>query len=283
MPASLIGAHMPTGKGLGDAIRRGKAIGCTAVQVFTSSPQQWKAKPVEQAQIDDFQAALHETGIDRTATVSHDSYLINLCAPDPEKRAMSLAGIKGEISRCAAYGIPYVVSHVGAHMGQGVEAGLAAAAESLLEVLADTDPSVTVLMETTAGQGSSLNSKFEEIAALLELTKRPERLQVCLDTCHIFAAGYDIRTPETYEATFSLFDGLIGCDAIRVIHCNDSKKPFASRLDRHENLGDGEIGPTAFQCLVSDPRFEKTPIVVETPDAETMHEVNVKRLWTWGG
>ena len=281
MPARLIGAHMPTGKGLGDAVRRGKAIGCTAVQVFTSSPQQWKAKPVEDAQVADFRAALAETGIGEGATVSHDSYLINLCAPDPEKRSMSLAGIKGEIGRCAAYGIPYVVSHVGAHMGQGTDEGLKAAAQSLLEVLAETDPFVTVLMETTAGQGSSLNSRFEEIATLLEHTKRPERLQVCLDTCHIFAAGYDLRTPEAYEATFAEFDRLVGCAAIKIIHCNDSKKPFASRLDRHENLGDGEIGPVCFQCLVNDPRFETTPIVVETPDADTMHEVNVTRLWDW--
>ncbi len=274
---------MPTGKGLHDAVKRGHAIGCTAVQVFTNSPQQWKAKEVTEEHAALLAQALQETGVSPAAIVSHDSYLINLCAPDPEKRAQSINGIKAEIARCAKLKIPWVVSHVGAHMGQGEQTGLEEASKSLLQVLDETDPTVTILMETTAGQGTSLNHRFEHIATILDLTKAPQRLQVCLDTCHIFAAGYDLRTEEAYNDTFQEFDRLVGTHRIKVVHCNDSKKPLDSRVDRHEALGEGQIGPTAFKCLVNDPRFEQTPIVVETPEADTMHAVNVQRLWDWTG
>ncbi|MBX3113785.1 MAG: deoxyribonuclease IV [Fimbriimonadaceae bacterium] len=283
MPATLIGAHMPTGKGLPDAVRRGKAIGCTAIQIFTSSPQQWKSKPLAPDASEKLAAAIQETGIDPQAMVSHDSYLINLCAPDPEKQAMSREALTRELTRCAELKIPYVVSHMGAHMGQGEDVGLQMVAEQTIGLLNEIPDGVTLLMETTAGQGSSLNYKFEHLAKLLELTKSPKNLAICLDTCHIFAAGYDIRTKETYEATFAEFDRLIGCDVIKVIHCNDSKKALGTKVDRHNHLGEGEIGETAFRCLVHDARFERTPIVVETPEADTMHEVNVQRLWNWAG
>lgn len=272
---------MPTGKGLPDAVRRGKAIGCTAIQIFTSSPQQWKSKPLAPDAAEKLGEAIAETGIDPQALVSHDSYLINLCAPDPEKQAMSREALTRELTRCAELKIPYVVSHMGAHMGQGEDVGLLEVAKQTSELLQEIPDGVTLLMETTAGQGSSLNYKFEHLAKILELTKNPKNLAICLDTCHIFAAGYDIRTTDAYEATFAEFDRLIGCDVIKVIHCNDSKKALGTRVDRHNHLGDGEIGETAFRCLVHDKRFEKTPIVVETPEAETMHAVNVQRLWDW--
>jgi deoxyribonuclease-4 len=275
----LIGAHMPTGKGLGDAIRRGKAIGCTSVQVFTNNPRQWTDKPIPDAAISDFQAACAETGID--SVVSHDTYLVNLCAPVEETESKSITALGAELSRCARYGIPFAVSHMGAHMGAGEEAGLKKVAENALKVLDNAPETVTLLMETTAGQGSSLNYKFEHLATLLELTKGHARLAVCLDTCHIFAAGYDIRTAEGYERTFAEFDRLVGLDRLKVIHCNDSKKALATRVDRHEHLGQGEIGPTAFEMLVNDPRFFNVPILVETPEAETQHEANVQRLWSW--
>lgn len=281
MPAQLIGAHMPTAGGLGNAIRNGKKIGCTAVQVFTSSPQQWKAKEITPAMVDDFKAAQAETGID--VVVSHDSYLVNLCAPTPENRLKSIEGLKGELRRCAAYGIRWAVSHMGSHLGQGPEEGLRCVTESALEVLNDTPEEVMILAETTAGQGSALDAKFEELATLLELLKGHPRLGVCLDTCHIFVAGYDIRTPETYEKTFEEFGRIIGFDRLKAIHCNDSKKGLGSRVDRHERLGQGEIGPAAFHLLVNDPRFEQIPILIETPEADTMHEVNVKFLWDQRG
>lgn len=269
---------MPIKGGLGMAVRSGKAIGCTAVQVFTSSPQQWFAKPVTDEMVADFQAAKAETGID--AVVSHDSYLVNLCAPTEEGKAKGIEGLKGELRRCSRYGIPWVVSHIGSHLGQGPDDGLRICAESVKEVLADTPADVTILAETTAGQGSSLDSRFEEIARLLELTGVPDRLKVCLDTCHIFVAGYDIRTPESYDQTFAEFDRVVGISNLRAIHCNDSKKDLGSRVDRHEHIGQGFIGPTAFELLVNDPRFYDIPILLETPEAPEGHAMNLAKLWS---
>lgn len=280
MSAKYIGAHMPTGKGLWDAVNRGKEIGCTAIQVFTSSPRQWKSNPIKQEAVDALAKSLKETGIGHEHIVSHDTYLINLCHVEEEKRQQSVDALASELGRCGELGIPFVVSHIGSHKGQG-ESAIQMAAENIKKILADSPDHVTLLMETTAGQGSSLNSSFEELAKIYEACGSPKNLAVCMDTCHIFVAGYDIRTPETYEATMSRFDELLGCDLIKIIHCNDSKKPLGSRVDRHEHLGDGTIGPDAFRLLVNDPRFENTPIVVETPEAETMHQVNVQRLWDW--
>lgn len=252
-------------------------IGCTAVQVFTSSPQQWRAKAITDEMVADFKAAQVETNID--CVVSHDSYLVNLCAPSDEVRLKSLDGLKGELRRCAQYGIKWAVSHIGSHMGQGIVQGLELCAQNVREILADTDDTI-LLAETTAGQGSALDSRFEEIARLFELTGNPDRLGVCLDTCHIFAAGYDIRTRETYESTFADFERLIGIERIKAIHCNDSKKDLGSRVDRHEHIGEGLIGRSAFEFLVNDPRFFQVPILLETPTAEESHKANLDKLWS---
>ena len=267
---------MPTSGGLGNAIRSGKAIGCTAVQVFTNSPQQWRAKPITPEMVTDFRLALSETGIEKV--VSHDSYLVNLCSPEPTKRQQSIDGLSSELERCHAYGIPFAVSHMGAHMGQGEDEGLRAVAESALIVLDRTPGDVTILMETTAGQGTSLDYKFEHLAKILELTKGHARLCVCLDTCHIFAAGYDIRSKEGFLETFDEFARIIGFDRLKAVHCNDSKNPFGSRKDRHENIGEGEIGPVPFELLVNDSRFDEIPILLETPDAPEGHAINLDRL-----
>ena len=223
-----------------------------------------------------FRAACKETGID--VVVSHDSYLVNLCAPTDDIRERSVNGLKGELRRCQKYGIRWVVSHIGAHKGFGEDATIPIAAENVREVLADTDETM-LLAETTAGQGSSLSSTFEGMAKLLDACGASDRLGVCLDTCHIFAAGYDIRTEETYERTMAEFDRLVGFDKLRVIHCNDSKKGFNSRVDRHANIGDGEIGLTAFRLLVNDPRFFDIPILIETPNAPQGHKKDLATLW----
>lgn len=272
----LLGAHVPATGGLQNAIRGGHAFGCRAVQVFTSSPQMWRAKAVTPAMVKAFREAVEETAM--PAVICHDSYLINLCAPDLDRRTQSINGLKGEIERCAAYGIDRVVSHMGAHMGQGEEVGLAAVAESIKVVLAETPESVTVCMETTAGQGSSLMAAFEHLAKVLELTGGHPRLAVCLDTCHVFAAGYDIRTHETYDATMAKFGAVVGFDRLKVIHVNDSKKAFGSRVDRHDNLGKGEIGLNAFHYLVKDNRLRGIPMVVETPIENEGHERDVALL-----
>ena len=271
---------MPTGGGgAAQAVRDGKAIGCTAVQVFTKSPRIWAAPPLVDEKIADFKAAVAETGIN--AVVSHDSYLINLAAPQPEGRERSAEALTAEMRRCGAYGIPFVVSHMGAHMGEGEEIGISHVVDGTRRVLAETPTDVTLLMETTAGQGTALNARFEQLAALLDACGRPPRLAVCLDTCHIFAAGYDIRTQEAFGATFDEFDRLVGFDRLKVVHANDSKKGLGSRVDRHDNLGEGEIGPTAFKLLVTDARFDSIPIVVETPIENDGHRRNVAKLWEW--
>lgn len=267
---------MPTSGGLHLALQRGQEIGCTAVQVFTSSPQQWKAKPLADEAVERFQQARAATGID--CVVSHDSYLVNLCATNDEIRAKSIEGLKAEIERCARLGIRWVVSHMGSHLGAGEEAGLQAVAEGARRVFEETSDSVTLLMETTAGQGSALNYRFEHLAMLLESLQGHPRLGVCLDTCHLFAAGYDLRDRESYEATFSELERWVGLDRVKAIHANDSKKGLGSRVDRHAHIGEGEIGIEAFRLLVNDRRWIEVPILLETPDAETMHKVNLERL-----
>lgn len=275
MPAKLLGAHMPTSKGLGNAVRAGAEIGCTTVQVFTSSPRMWKGNPASPEKQADLAAACAETGIE--ALVSHDTYLVNLCHPDPEVAEKSYLTLRDEMIRSAAYRIPFVVSHMGSLLGQDLEGGIAKVAESARRILSETPEAVTLLMETTAGQGSALNANFE-IARILEMAGAPSRLAICVDTCHIFAAGYDIRTAETYEVTFAQFDQTIGIEKIKVIHANDSKKGLGTRVDRHADIGGGEIGLEAFRCLVNDPRFETTPIVIETPEADEGHSKNLKTL-----
>lgn len=267
---------MPTSGGLHLALQRGREIGCTAVQVFTSSPQQWKAKPLTDEAVERFQQAQADTGID--CVVSHDSYLVNLCATNDEIRAKSIEGLKAEIERCARLGIRWVVSHMGSHLGAGEEAGLQAVAEGARRVFEETPDSVTLLMETTAGQGSALNYRFEHLAMLLESLQGHSRLGICLDTCHLFAAGYDLRERESYEATFSELERCVGLDRVKAIHANDSKKGLGSRVDRHAHIGEGEIGQEAFRLLINDPRWNEVPILLETPDAETMHKVNLERL-----
>lgn len=267
---------MPTSGGLRLALQRGREIGCTAVQVFTSSPQQWKAKPMADEAVERFQQAQAATGID--CVVSHDSYLVNLCATNDEIRAKSIEGLKAEVERCARLGIRWVVSHMGSHLGAGEEAGLQAVAEGARRVFEETSDSVTLLMETTAGQGSALNYRFEHLATLIESLQGHPRLGVCLDTCHLFAAGYDLRDRESYEATFSELERWVGLDRVKAIHANDSKKGLGSRVDRHAHIGEGEIGIEAFRLLVNDPRWIEVPILLETPDAETMHKVNLECL-----
>lgn len=274
----LLGAHMPTAGGHACALIGGQAIGCQAVQIFTASPRQWKAPELKAETQAAWRKALAECGI--TRTIAHDSYLINLAAPDgSEVLAKSRVAFRGEIERAEALGVPLLVSHPGAHGGDGVDAGIArliAAFDALHEETAGA--TVRTALETTAGQGTYLGGRFEHIARILNGVKNPERLAVCLDTCHVFAAGYDIRTAAGYEETMALFDDIIGLDQLQVIHANDSAKAFGSHADRHAHIGEGEIGLDAFRLLVNDPRLADIPIIIETPESETMHEVNLRRL-----
>lgn len=273
----LIGAHMPTAGGIDKSITNGKSIGCTAVQVFTKNPRQWTAPALDPEVISRFRQAVKETRMG--FTISHDSYLINLAAPDSAILERSRTAFLDELERAEALGIPWVVTHMGAHLTSCEEDSLQVLCESLNWVIERTcHLSAGVALETTAGQGTCLGRTFEQIAAVVAGCKDHSRIGVCLDTCHIFAAGYDIRSEESYEATMAAFDQVLGFNRLKAIHANDSKKGLGSRVDRHEHIGDGEIGLNTFQRLLRDSRVYHVPVIVETPEAETMHEVNVARL-----
>lgn len=279
MPNSrpLIGAHMPVAGGLHNGITAGKAIGCDVVQVFTASPRQWKSKPPPDAALEAYKAACRDCEI--TPTVAHDSYLINLASAPGEVLEKSRAAFRDELIRAEAFGIEYLVSHPGAHLGDGVEVGIARLIANLDAIHAETPGlKVRTAIETTAGQGTYLGDRFEQIAQILGGVKDPERLAVCIDTCHMLASGYDIRDKQAFEDTMGLFDEVVGLRNIAVIHANDSQKGLGSKVDRHAHIGEGEIGLEGFRLLVNYPAFAGVPIIVETPDADTMHEVNVKRL-----
>ena len=273
-----LGAHMPTAGGHACALTGGHGIGCEAVQIFTASPRQWRAPSIKDETVQTWRAALAECGVKKT--IAHDSYLINLAAPPgSDVLAKSRTAFRAEIERAEALGLDFLVSHPGAHGGDGEDVGIARLIESLDVIHAETaGAKVRVALETTAGQGTYLGGRFEQLARILGGVQEPERLAVCLDTCHVFAAGYDIRTPATYNDTMADFDKIIGLGRLQVVHANDSQGALGSHKDRHAHIGAGEIGLEAFRLLVNDPRMAGLPIIVETPDSETMHEVNVRRL-----
>ncbi|MBC8207599.1 MAG: deoxyribonuclease IV [Desulfobulbaceae bacterium] len=259
-----IGAHESTAGGLHLAFERINAVGGKALQIFTRNQRQWKAAPLSPEEIALFAAAWKQTGAIPVA--SHASYLINLSTAKPDLRTKSIQAFVDEIKRCEQLSIPLVVIHPGSHGGDGIEAGLTRMAAALDQVLEKADsPEVMILLETTAGQGTGLGSRFEELGWLLQHSRFPERLGVCLDTCHIFAAGYDLRSPESYQQTMIEFDRFIGRDKLRFIHLNDSKKELGCRVDRHEHIGQGAIGLEGFSNVVNDPDLKQIPMTLETP------------------
>jgi deoxyribonuclease-4 len=261
---------MSVSGGLHKAFERGKTVGCQTIQIFTKNASQWKAKPLAEADIAAWQKAVAAYA-DITPVITHDSYLINLASPAEESWEKSLAAFKEEIERNRLLGIPYLVTHAGAHMSSGEEAGLSRIAQAVNrvhnEIVEETGnpPGTTILFETTAGQGSSLGYKFEHWGKLLEQLEHPEWTGICFDTCHVFASGYDFRTPEGYDATMSEFDRYIGIQNLRAFHMNDSKQGLGSRVDRHESIGKGHLGLEPFRFLMNDARFTNTPMVLETP------------------
>lgn len=260
----LLGAHMSIAGGVDLAPLRGKQVGCRTIQLFTKSSNQWRARSLPSEEIDRFRANLQATAI--APAVAHGAYLINLASTDPALHQRSMAACLEELERAEALGIPYLVIHPGAHMGAGEEAGLRQVANSLRELLKRTKGCrVQAVLETTAGQGTALGYRFEQIALLLDQIGLPERTGVCLDTCHLFAAGYDIRTLDDYHGVLRVFDQVVGIPFLRVIHVNDCKKELGCRVDRHEHIGKGTIGLEAFRCLVTDPRLRGIPMIIETP------------------
>jgi deoxyribonuclease-4 len=267
----LLGAHMSIAGGVGNALLHGKKVACDAIQIFTKSARQWAAKPYTKEEIEQFRVNRQETGI--TTVIAHDSYLLNLGSPDAALRKQSLAAFIDELERCEVLGITNLIAHPGAHVGAGETAGIKTIAKSLDDVhKACPGYATKVTLEITAGQGSCLGYRFEQIGKIMDATNEIERLRVCFDTEHAFAAGYDIRTKEGYERTFAEFDEVIGIDRLAAFHLNDSKKEFNSRVDRHEHIGKGFIGVEAFRLLVNDKRFWGLPMCLETPKGLDLKE-----------
>ena len=267
----LIGAHMSIAGGVDKAIIRGASVGCKAVQIFTKSSNQWAAKKLDDEVVARFKANMIETGIKNV--VAHDSYLINLASPNNDLREKSFHAFLGEMERCHELGIRHLIMHPGSHTGSGEEEGIKTISTEFKELLARSKGwGVDIVLETTAGQGTNLGHSFEQLATIIENTGLNERMKVCFDTCHVFAAGYDISTEEGYNETMDRFDRLIGLDRIVAFHINDSKKGLDSRIDRHEHLGKGEIGETAFRMIMNDHRFKTLPKILETPKGKEMDE-----------
>lgn len=274
-----LGAHMSIAGGVEQAIWRGETVGCDAIGMFTKNNNQWKAKPLTQEDAERFSAARAETGIG--PIVAHTSYLINLGSPNAALWKKSILSMKEELSRADLLGIPYLVVHPGSHTGKGKDYGLKRVAEAFNRIH-ESLPKVNTmtLIEHTAGQGTNLCCTFEEIAAIREMVTQKNRLGVCLDTCHLFAAGFDLRKPDTYQDTFSKFNDIIGLHHLKAWHMNDSKTPLGSHVDRHEHIGKGCIGRAGFRSLLNDPRWDDLPGILETPKGPEMKEdkVNLRAL-----
>jgi deoxyribonuclease-4 len=270
---------MSIGGGLHRAVERAERVEATALQVFVKSSRQWSAKPLARSEVAAFRAGTEARGL-TPYTLAHGTYLINLASPDDGLWRKSLEAFRLEVDRCARLGIPYLVVHPGAHVGAGERAGMTRVARALRRALrgrktasaAPADDKVRVLLENTAGQGTNLGHRFEQLAWIIERSGAEDRLGVCFDTCHALAAGYDIRTARSFRKTFSEFDRTVGCERLKAFHLNDSKFGPGSRRDRHEHIGKGSVGLEAFRLILNDRRFRHLPMVLETPKGEDLAE-----------
>lgn len=268
MKEPLIGAHMSIAGGIYNSLVWGKEVGCNTIQIFTKSNNQWRAKPLSEEEIDRFKKNQKETQI--SPVVAHDSYLINVASNNKFLQEKSKEALLIEYQRCEALGIPYLVMHPGAHTGAGEKEGLKRISESLNWLFQKAENyKVQIALETTAGQGSNLGYRFEHLAEIIDKIEQHKKVCICLDTCHVFAAGYDIRVEAGYDKMMDEFNKIIGLEKLKVIHFNDSVKDLGSRVDRHEHIGRGKIGKDGFAFFMNDKRLEKIPKLLETPkDAE---------------
>ena len=262
-----LGAHMSIAGGVHLSIERGAKLGCRVIQIFSRNSNQWRARPLPPEEIRLFRRNARKLGVRPVAV--HDSYLINLAAPERTLRRRSRDSLREEVDRAALLGVPYLVMHPGAHRGDGAQVGMERVADGLLEVLDRTKGKrVRILLETTAGQGTALGRSFAELASIIRLAGGHRRLGVCFDTCHVFAAGYDLRSERAYQATMRELDQTVGLRRLHLFHLNDSRGELGSHLDRHEHIGKGKLGRKAFRHLLNDPRFQDTPKLLETPKGE---------------
>jgi deoxyribonuclease-4 len=267
----LLGAHESIAGGVENALARGQEVGCDTVQIFVKSPNRWASKPLAQENVVAFQEAVDETGI--WPVFAHALYLINLATTDEALWQKSLDALVDDLERCEQLGLPGLVIHPGSHKGAGEETGIARIAAALDEVHTRLPGyEAQVWLETTAGQGDHLGYTFEQLRAMIDGVQAPERLGICFDTAHTFAAGYELRTREGFEATWEAFDTVLGLERLQAIHLNDSKRELGSRVDRHAHIGQGELGLEPFRFLLNDPRFHGIPMTLETDKGPDLAE-----------
>jgi deoxyribonuclease-4 len=273
----ILGAHVSTAGGVSKGPSNAGELGIPAIQIFSKNQHQWIGKPFEDKELEKWFEGLKSHGV--THAVSHAAYLINLCAPNDDNRVKSKTAYLDELIRGDQLGLIGVVLHPGSHLETGEKEGLQRIADSLKEIFDQhPDGKTKCLLEVTAGQGSHLGYKFEHLAEMLRLTNAPSRMGICLDTCHIHAAGYDWTTEDGYDQVFGEFDKIIGLDKIACFHLNDTKKKLGSRVDRHEHIGEGEIGAHPFKRLIEDPRFTDVPGLLETPGEMDDYVRNLQTL-----
>lgn len=262
----FVGAHVSASGGVENAPENAHSIGASAFALFTKNQKQWRAKPLEPATIAEFKARCKAWQFAPGQILPHDSYLINLGSPDDDRLAQSQQAFLDEMQRCEQLGLCYLNFHPGSHLNQiSEDACIERVAASINQALAETE-GVTAVIENTAGQGSNIGYRFEHLAAIIALVDDTARVGVCLDTCHLFASGYDIRTEATFTQTFAEFERIVGMRYLRGMHLNDSKSTFGSRVDRHHSLGFGHLGPVPFARIMQDARFDGIPLILETID-----------------
>lgn len=274
-----MGAHMSLAGGVDKSIDRGAKLGCTAIQIFTKNATQWKARPLGTEEVADFKRKRSASGM---LVVAHDSYLINLGSPDPALWKKSVAAFLHEMERAEALELPYLVMHPGAHKDAGTKAGLRTVIKAFNSLLRSTSGfRVKILVENTAGQGTALGHTFEQLGTIMNGTIDPERFGVCIDTCHAFAAGYDLVSPSEYEVVWGELDRRVGLGRVKLLHLNDCKKGLGERVDRHEHIGSGKLGLEPFRKIMNDDRFRSVPKIIETPkeaDGKDMDPINLSIL-----
>jgi deoxyribonuclease-4 len=273
----ILGAHVSIAGGISNAPLRAERIGCGTMQIFTKNQMQWRIPPLDKSEVEKFHSNVEKTKIILGAV--HSSYLVNLASPDDATHQKSILDLSKELERAEVLGIPYVVFHPGAHKGQGEKYALDKIVDSVNKIFEISQAKTTMLLlETTAGEGTNVGYRFEHLAHIIQRAGIPERIGICVDTCHIFAAGYDIRSRSTYDETMNTISGLIGLDRLKVVHLNDSKRKLASRVDRHAEIGAGEIGLGAFEYLVNDERLKEVLGILEVPGGESGYKANLEIL-----
>lgn len=261
-----VGAHVSIAGSIDRAVDRAEEIGCDTFQIFSRNPRGWRAKEISPEAAEEFKIKLKRSGM--SSPVDHMPYLPNLATPKGDVYHRSVEALTQELERCEILGIPYLVTHIGSHLDSGKEAGLERTAEAIVKALSATENGVILLLETTSGSKNSVGGSFEDLAKIMGRVDREDRVGACFDTCHAFAAGYELRSKEGLEETIAEFDRTIGLEKMMVVHLNDSKGAIGSKLDRHEHIGLGEIGEGGFRLILNHPAIRARPLILETPSDE---------------